>query len=94
MGLKEQKIRNRFNKSELAQLMYKEVYNNSSFNIKRRISFKFSEKNKSVYSSRHNNICLLTGRSRGVSRKFKMARYPFRILASKGFIPGVFKISK
>lgn len=94
MVLKEQKNRNRFNKSELAQLMYKEVYNNSSFNIKRRVSLKFFEKGKSVYSSRYMNTCLLTGRSRGVSRKFKMARYPFRILASKGLIPGVFKLSK
>ena len=93
MSLKEQKKRTRFNKSELSQLMYKEVFCNSSFNIKRCVSLKFFEKDKNIYSSRIVNRCLLTNRSRGVSRRFKMARYPFRIYASKGLIPGVKKTS-
>ena len=34
------------------------------------------------------NYCVLTGRSRGVLRKFKMSRLKFKELASKGWISG------
>ena len=39
------------------------------------------------------NRCVLTGRSRGVYRKFKLSRIVFRELASKGHIPGITKSS-
>ncbi len=39
------------------------------------------------------NRCQLTGRSRGVLRKFKLSRLCFREMANKGLIPGVFKAS-
>jgi small subunit ribosomal protein S14 len=39
------------------------------------------------------NRCLLTGRSRGFMRKFKLSRLSFRELASFGMIPGVTKSS-
>lgn len=39
------------------------------------------------------NRCLLTGRSRGFLRKFKVSRICFRELASMGMIPGVTKAS-
>jgi small subunit ribosomal protein S14 len=42
---------------------------------------------------RQRNRCLLTGRPRGVYRKFKLARIKFRELASNGQIPGVTKAS-
>ncbi len=37
--------------------------------------------------------CQLTGRSRGVLRKFKLSRLCFREMANAGLIPGVFKAS-
>jgi small subunit ribosomal protein S14 len=37
--------------------------------------------------------CALTGRPRGVYRKFKMSRLCFREMASAGLIPGVTKSS-
>jgi small subunit ribosomal protein S14 len=37
--------------------------------------------------------CQLTGRSRGVLKKFKLSRLCFREMANKGLIPGVFKAS-
>jgi len=37
--------------------------------------------------------CQLTGRSRGVLRKFKLSRLCFREMALKGLIPGVVKAS-
>lgn len=39
------------------------------------------------------NRCMLTGRSRGVLRKFRLSRLAFRELASQGYIPGVTKAS-
>lgn len=39
------------------------------------------------------NRCLLTGRSRGYLRKFKVSRICFRELAGMGLIPGVTKSS-
>jgi small subunit ribosomal protein S14 len=37
--------------------------------------------------------CQLTGRSRGVLKKFKLSRLCFREMANAGLIPGVFKAS-
>lgn len=39
------------------------------------------------------NRCLLTGRSRGFIRQFKISRLCFREMASNGLIPGVTKSS-
>ncbi len=39
------------------------------------------------------NRCALTGRSRGVYRKFKLSRIAFRELAAIGQIPGITKSS-
>ncbi len=43
--------------------------------------------------SRVRNRCQLTGRPRGVYRKFKMSRIALRELASTGLIPGMVKSS-
>jgi small subunit ribosomal protein S14 len=37
--------------------------------------------------------CQLTGRSRGVLRKYQLSRLCFREMANAGLIPGVFKAS-
>ena len=43
--------------------------------------------------TRSHNRCQLTGRSRGVLRKFKVSRIMIRELANQGFIPGLKKAS-
>jgi small subunit ribosomal protein S14 len=43
--------------------------------------------------NRQHNRCALTGRPRGVYRKFKLCRIKLRELASAGQIPGVVKSS-
>lgn len=43
--------------------------------------------------SRLKNRCLLTGRTHGYLRKFKVSRLCFREMASRGMIPGVVKAS-
>jgi len=39
------------------------------------------------------NRCIMTGRPRGIYRKFKLSRIAFRELASEGKLPGVIKSS-
>ena len=43
--------------------------------------------------TRLRNVCALTGRSRGVYRKFKISRIKLRELALEGKIPGMRKAS-
>ena len=43
--------------------------------------------------TRIRNLCALTGRSRGVYRKFKLSRIKLRELAHQGKIPGMRKAS-
>lgn len=95
MNLRENYKRINFKNSEISQLFYKQLYKNSSYNVKRKISLKFFEKKKYIYFSQIGNRCLLTNRSRGIiSRKLKMARYSFRMKALLGEIPGVYISSK
>lgn len=54
----------------------------------------FAKMNKKPkFSSRRQNRCQLTGRSRGVYRKFGVSRIVLRELALKGQIPGMRKAS-
>jgi small subunit ribosomal protein S14 len=43
--------------------------------------------------SRHRNRCAITGRSRGVYRKFGLSRVKIREVANRGEIPGLSKAS-
>jgi small subunit ribosomal protein S14 len=45
------------------------------------------------FSSRRENRCQITGRSRGVYRKFGISRIVLRELALQGMIPGMRKAS-
>jgi len=45
------------------------------------------------FSTRRVRRCELTGRSRGVYRKFRISRIMLRELAHKGMIPGMRKAS-
>ena len=45
------------------------------------------------FSTRRNNRCEITGRSRGVYRKFRVSRIVLRELALKGMVPGMRKAS-
>ncbi|MDR1375719.1 MAG: 30S ribosomal protein S14 [Holosporaceae bacterium] len=44
-------------------------------------------------STRIRNRCLITGRARGVYRKFNISRIMLREMAAEGLIPGVYKAS-
>ncbi len=45
------------------------------------------------YSTRKRNRCEITGRGRGVYRKFRICRHMLRELALQGMIPGMRKAS-
>ena len=54
---------------------------------------KLSELPRNSSATRVRNRCSLTGRPRGVYRKFKLSRIAVRELASSGQIPGMLKSS-
>src|SRR5271163_3034527 len=54
---------------------------------------KLSEMPRNSSKTRIRNRCELTGRPRGVYRKFKLSRIALRELGSKGLIPGLVKSS-
>ena len=54
---------------------------------------KLSEMPRNSSRTRIRNRCELTGRPRGVYRKFKLSRIALRELASSGQIPGMVKSS-
>ncbi len=56
-------------------------------------TLKLAEMPRDSSATRLHNRCELTGRPRGVYRKFKLCRIKIRELASSGQIPGVVKSS-
>ena len=56
-------------------------------------SLKLAELPRNGSATRIRNRCELTGRPRGVYRKFKLSRIALRELASAGQIPGMVKSS-
>jgi len=54
---------------------------------------KLSKIPRNASKVRIRNRCVLTGRGRGVYRKFQLSRILFRELAAKGQIPGITKSS-
>tara|TARA_B100000575_G_C23126066_1_gene652395 strand:- start:1302 stop:1607 length:306 start_codon:yes stop_codon:yes gene_type:complete len=66
-----------------------------NLSIEERIVFqnKLNELPKNSSAIRHRNRCELTGRSRGVYRKFGLSRIKIRELSMSGDLPGVVKSS-
>lgn len=65
----------------------------ASYDDRREAYRKLSNLPRNSSSTRLNNRCNLTGRSRGYLRKFGMSRIAFRQYALRGQIPGVTKSS-
>jgi small subunit ribosomal protein S14 len=72
-----------------ATIMSKETPMEDRFNA----VMKLAKLPRSSSRVRQRNRCELTGRPRGVYRKFKLCRIKLRDLASAGQIPGVIKAS-
>ena len=63
------------------------------FDERQKYRLKLEKLPKNSNRIRVRNRCNVTGRPRGVYRKFGLSRITFRELASKGMIPGVSKAS-
>ena len=69
--------------------------NNKNLSMEDRfnIQFKLNDLPRSSSRVRYRNRCKLTGRSRGVYRKFGLSRIKLRELSLEGKLPGVTKSS-
>ena len=98
---KKSKIVNNQYKIKLSNRLYdkrkellKQINNpNLSFDERQQYRLKLEKLPKNSNRIRVRNRCNVTGRPRGVYRKFGLSRITFRELASKGMIPGVSKAS-
>jgi small subunit ribosomal protein S14 len=84
-----------YKKYEIKRLICKAFLKNSKtpLKIKKQQSLLLSNLPKNSSKVRQKNFCVLTGRSKGVFKKFQISRISFRDLASKGLLAGVFKSS-
>ncbi len=73
----------------------KEVIMNRDLPFEERLQaqIKLSAMPRNGAKTRHRNRCELTGRARGVYRKFKLSRIKLRELGSFGKVPGLTKAS-
>ena len=98
---KKSKIVNNQYKIKLSNRLYDkrkkllEQINNIDLSFDERLQYrlKLEKLPKNSNRIRVRNRCNVTGRPRGVYRKFGLSRITFRELASKGMIPGVSKAS-
>ena len=87
-----QKLVNKFKNKRLKlkkQIMKKDLSMEERFNLQK----KLNELPRNSSRIRIRNRCKLTGRTRGVYRKFRLSRIKLRELSMSGSLPGVVKSS-
>tara|TARA_B100000586_G_C19890861_1_gene334919 strand:+ start:303 stop:608 length:306 start_codon:yes stop_codon:yes gene_type:complete len=91
-NLKRVKLVNKFSKR---RKILKKILMNKKTTPENRIEAlnKLSRLPNNSSPCRLRNRCIITGRPRGVYRKFKLSRIAFRELANEGKLPGVTKSS-
>ena len=82
-------------KLENRRSLLKSKIKNKKISLEERLVLqnKLNELPRNSSSIRHRNRCELTGRSRGVYRKFGLSRIKIRELSMSGDLPGVVKSS-
>ena len=77
------------------RMKLKSKIKDKNLSIEERIAYqnKLNELPRNSSSIRYRNRCQLTGRSRGVYRKFGLSRIKIRELSMSGDLPGVVKSS-
>lgn len=90
---KDYKIRQEFFNAELILKVLRKIqfHQKAPLNIRFEASKKLYELESKKFSSRIQNYCVFSGRSRAVYRLFKMSRIFFRQQASEGKLYGVKK---
>lgn len=95
-SIEKNKKRERMAKQHAAKrVALKAIVMNKELPIEERLSaqMRLSKLPRNSAPSRQRNRCELTGRARGVYRKFKLSRIKLRELGSFGRIPGLTKSS-
>ena len=82
-------------KYEAQRTRLKEIADNRDLPMEERFKarLKLAKLPRNSAKVRVQNLCEVTGRTRGVYRKFKMSRIALRELASNGQVPGMVKSS-
>ena len=82
-----------YNNSKNKRAELKTIRNNKSITLEERFDAQMAlaKLPRNSSKSRIRNRCLLSGRGRGVYRKFNLSRIWIRKLASEGKLPGVIK---
>ena len=82
-------------RDEIFRVLLKAVFVNEelNYNVRQLCMLELSRLPKNSSKVRVKNRCLLSGRSRSISRKFKLSRIKFKELALNGELPGVIKAS-
>ena len=84
---RDKRLRFNYNLLERKKYIYKYVL--CLENIKRDTKFSTLfynfRKNSNLYSTKIKNVCLYSGRSRGVLSKYKVSRHFFKKFVNKGF---------
>lgn len=82
-------------KYDFIRYKLKFIINNTQLHqaIRYKAQFKLNNLIKDSAKIRLRNRCVLTGRSRGVFKRFKISRIMFRELALKGLLLGIRKAS-
>lgn len=89
-NLKRIRLHKKFNNKRIE---LKAIRNNKSITLEERFEAQIAltKLPRNSSKSRIRNRCLLSGRGRGVYRKFELSRIWMRKLASEGKLPGVIK---
>ena len=90
--LKRRKLYSKY-KAKRENLLSKSKDNTLSTEERFEARLRLAQLPRNSSKNRIRNRCLLTGRPRGVYRKFGLSRIAFRDLASDGKLPGVVKSS-
>tara|TARA_Y100001970_G_scaffold282731_1_gene396180 strand:+ start:525 stop:830 length:306 start_codon:yes stop_codon:yes gene_type:complete len=93
--VREKKLLKNIQKYAQLRAELKEIINNPSSSVeeKDRAVDRLDNLPKSSSRTRLRNRCFITGRPRGIIRRFKLSRLSFREMALNGEIPGVTKAS-
>lgn len=88
--LDEQK-RKEFAKHELLRRCHQSISKNQFLKIRYRVASSYYLRVNKHYTSRLRNYCIITGRSGGIVRQYKMSRMCFKKYADAGLLAGVYK---
>jgi len=93
--IKDFKRRKYVNKFEWKKKILKAFYHNHNLNLKfrQKIYFNILKLKKKTFLTRVKNICILTGKSHSIYKKFKLSRMSLRENLSVTFFTGMKKSS-